>query len=249
MINPKKLMNILVSKNISFYCGVPDSILKFFTEQIDLNKKLKNIITVNEGSSVALAAGYYLSSNKIPCVYMQNSGLGNAINPLASIVHKKVYSLPMLLMIGWRGALKEKDELQHKVKGEITKKILSSLKIKHIVLSNKNLNSLKKLIDYSKKHSSPVACLVRNRTIKKIKNTNKKKHKGIENNIKRSFVILNLLKHIKKNTKIISTTGYTSRELFQLRKKFSIINGSDFYMVGGMGHSSILSRLFFSSSI
>ena len=138
MINPKKLMNILVSKNISFYCGVPDSILKFFTEQIDLNKKLKNIITVNEGSSVALAAGYYLSSNKIPCVYMQNSGLGNAINPLASIVHKKVYSLPMLLMIGWRGALKEKDELQHKVKGEITKKILSSLKIKHIVLSNKN---------------------------------------------------------------------------------------------------------------
>ena len=237
MINSLKLLNCLINNNINFFCGVPDSILKFFTQEVVKNKKVKNITTPNEGSSIALAAGYYLSKKKLACVYMQNSGLGNAINPLSSITHKKVYSIPMLLLIGWRGATGTLDEPQHRVKGSITKEILKLLKIKYIVLNSKNFSSLKKLINYSKKNSVPVACLFKNSVFEKNKNRIKKNFKL---GIKRIDFIKILLKYVKTNSKIISTTGYTSRELYQIRKQNSFKKGKDFYMVGGMGHASML---------
>ena len=116
--------------------------------------KKKHIIAVNEGNAVALGIGYYLSTKKIPCIYFQNSGLGNAINPLASISHPKVYSIPMLLIIGWRGAPKIKDEPQHKVKGLITKKILKLLNIKYCILRTpKDIKQLNKIINLSKKNN------------------------------------------------------------------------------------------------
>ena len=145
MIDAEKLLNFFLKKNISFFSGVPDSVLKNFTRLID-KKKLKHVKAVNEGSAVSVAIGEYLSSGKLPCVYLQNSGLGNAINPLISIAHKQVYNIPLLLLIGWRGdpSLKKKDEPQHRLKGAITPNLLKLLDINYVILNS--INDLKKFL-------------------------------------------------------------------------------------------------------
>ena len=111
MIYAEDLINNIKKKKIDFFTGVPDSILKFLSPIFD-KKTAHHMIATNEGSAVSIAMGYYLSKKKLPCVYFQNSGLGNAINPLASIAHSKVYSIPMLILIGWRGSPGIKDEIQ-----------------------------------------------------------------------------------------------------------------------------------------
>ena len=169
---------------------------------------------------------------------MQNSGLGNAVNPLASLAHTKVYSIPMLLLIGWRGSpFVKKDEPQHMVKGKITRNLLKLLDIKYCVLRNKrDLRKLSQIIKFGKKKQKPVACLIENNTLL---NNSIKKQKKIKK-FCRSDVIKTILSKIKKNTRIISTTGYTSRELNQIRETSKFKTGKDFYMIGAMGHSSIL---------
>ena len=240
MIFVKELLNTLKKNKISFYTGVPDSVLKNLSIYFDKMNKTKHIIAANEGSAVSIGIGYYLATKKIPCVYLQNSGLGNAVNPLISIAHKKVYSIPVLLMIGWRGSNKKKDEPQHKAKGKITPKILKLLNINYCILrKKKDLTKLSKLIKKSHKTGSIVACLIE-KDILKIQKKNKKIKKNRTLMLRKDF-ILELLKNIKKDTKIISTTGYTSRELMQIRKEKKITRGKDFYMVGGMGHASAVS--------
>ena len=161
MIDVEKFFNCLKKNEISFFTGVPDSVLKDTNSHFKNKKNNYHFVTGNEGSAVALAIGYFLSTNKIPCVYMQNSGLGNAINPLISIAHKKIYSIPMLLLIGWRGTPGIKDEPQHMVKGAITTKLLKLLNINFCTIkTSKDLKKLKKIISYSKKTQQPVACLV-----------------------------------------------------------------------------------------
>jgi phosphonopyruvate decarboxylase len=241
MIDANHLFLFLKKNKINFFTGVPDSILKSFSHILDIHKKkITNIITANEGSAVALAAGNYLSTKKPALVYMQNSGLGNAVNPLISICHPKVYSIPMILMIGWRGSINENDEPQHQLKGKITKSILKLLNIKFLVLKNtKDIKKIKNLIHYSKYKKTPVAILIKNQTL--YLNDNFKKEIKSKYFLTRELVINELLNKIKKNTRIISTTGYTSRELFQIRKNKKYKNGKDFYMVGGMGHVSMTS--------
>ena len=123
MIETQYLLNFLKKEKIDFFSGVPDSILKSTSSFLEKNK-LNHHVTANEGSAVSMAIGYHLATKKLACVYMQNSGLGNALNPLISISHPKVYSIPLMLMIGWRGSPGIPDEPQHKVKGDITTKIL-----------------------------------------------------------------------------------------------------------------------------
>ena len=127
MINPKKFYKTIKNIGIKQYVGVPDSVLKHL---LSIIPKKKNFISNNEGSAVAYGIGHYLSTKEIPLVYLQNSGLGNAVNPLISIAHKKVYSIPLLLLIGWRGAPNSNDEPQHQVQGEVTKNFLKLLGIK-----------------------------------------------------------------------------------------------------------------------
>ena len=241
MIDAKNLFLFLKKNKINFFTGVPDTVLKNFIYILDSNKKkIKHIIATNEGSAVALAAGNYLATKKLALVYMQNSGLGNAINPLISICHSKVYSIPLLLMIGWRGSPKENDEPQHQLKGKITPSILKLLNIKFSVLNNfGDLKKIKNLINYSKNKKRPVAFLIKNNTLSL--DGNFEKDNKSKNYLTREVVINGLLNSIKKNTRIISTTGYTSRELFQIRKNKKYKNGKDFYMVGGMGHASMTS--------
>ena len=242
MIDVDEIIIFLKNNKIDFYTGVPDSILKKLSSRID-NMNLKNhIISNNEGSAIALGAGYYLSKKKLPVIYMQNSGLGNAINPLISLAHKKVYSIPMLLIIGWRGASGTKDEPQHLEKGKITKDLLKLLNIKSLVLKKKvDFKKLKKLLSFAKKESTPVACLIKKDTFKLSKYSKKLiKEETYPKGLERSSVIKKILNKIKKNTDLISTTGFTSRELYQIRSDYKIKNGKDFYMVGAMGHAAML---------
>ena len=134
MVKINSLISILKKNNSDFFTGVPDSVLKELSYYLQSNKKIKHIIAVNEGAAVSIGIGYYLSSNKIPIIYMQNSGLSNALNPLISIAHKKVYSVPLILVIGWRGSPQIKDEPQHNVKGQITEQILKLLNIKYTAI-------------------------------------------------------------------------------------------------------------------
>jgi phosphonopyruvate decarboxylase len=241
MINSSDLLSFLIKNKVKFFTGVPDSVLKNFIYILDLHKKkISHIITANEGSAIALAAGNYLATKEPSLVYMQNSGLGNAINPLISICHSKVYSIPLILLIGWRGAPHENDEPQHQLKGRITPSILKLLNIKFLVLEDlKDLKKIQILINYSKNKKVPVAFLIKNNTLQ-LESVVKKNNK-IKKYFTRELVINELLNKINKNTRIVSTTGYTSRELFQIRKDKKYENGKDFYMVGGMGHASMLS--------
>mgnify|MGYP005992134291 FL=1 len=167
---------------------------------------------------------------------MQNSGLSNALNPLISIAHHKVYSIPLILIIGWRGSPRVKDEPQHNVKGKITEQILKLLNIKYTILrSVSDISKFDKQIKSAKKNKSIVACLIEQGSLEKNKNTIKKKDFY---SLNKEFFLKNLLDNLKKNTKIISSTGYNSRELMYLRKKYEYKNSKDFYMVGGMGHAS-----------
>ena len=242
MIEIKDLFRTLNKNNINFFTGVPDSVLKLFSNEIEKKNQSKHIVASNEGSAIALASGYFLAKKKIACVYMQNSGLGNAINPLASIAHSKVYSIPIFLIIGWRGSPEAgKDEPQHLVKGKITKNLLKLLGINSIVIRKKgDLKKIDKLIHSAKKFSKPVACLIENGIL--ISKINKKAVTiKSSSEITRSYFIEQMLNIISAKSRIIATTGYTSRELNQMRKFTKKNRGKDFYMVGGMGHSSIVS--------
>ena len=165
---------------------------------------------------------------------MQNSGLGNAINPLISIAHKKVYSIPMVLIIGWRGSPGTDDEPQHKLKGNITTDLLKLLNIKYYVInSDKDFDKVDKIFKSVKKNNQAGALLIKNGVLKKIGKKNKILRSGLE----KEYFFLKLLKVLKKSDRIISSTGYTSREIYQTRINHNIINGKDFYLVGGMGHT------------
>ena len=167
MISPKEFYDYLIKKNINFFSGVPDSLLKDICAYIDDNSRVnQHVISANEGNSVAIAAGYHLATGKIPMVYMQNSGLGNAYNPLISLTSKEVYSIPMLLMIGWRGEPGVKDEPQHQKQGQVTKSQLESLDIDYLILdSNSNLEeTVNSCIEKATKQNSPVAILVKKNT-------------------------------------------------------------------------------------
>jgi len=236
MIKIDSLINILKKNNTDFFTGVPDSVLKELSIYLQPKDKKNHIIASNEGSAVSIGIGYHLSSKRVPCIYMQNSGLSNAFNPLISIADKKVYSIPLILIIGWRGSPRLNDEPQHNVKGKITENILKLLNVKYTILrSNADLNKFDKQIKTAKKNNSIVACLIEQGTLEKIKKVNRKKDFY---KLDKEFFLKTLLQTLKKNTKVISSTGYNSRELMYLRNKHQIINSKDFYMVGGMGHTA-----------
>ena len=229
------LIKILKKNKINFFTGVPDSVLKPLSLKLSNLGKKNHIITANEGGSVSLATGYFLATKKIALVYLQNSGLGNIVNPITSMIHKNVYGIPMLLFIGWRGAPKIKDEIQHNVQGKITLKQLKLLDIPYKIFNKKNYQKqLGGLIKISKNFNKPVALIFKREDL----NTSKSKKKQVIKSkaIFRPDFISALLSECK-NSRIIATTGFTSRELFQLRKKFRSSASKDFYMVGAMGHS------------
>ena len=135
MIYSDELLNLFKKKKISLFCGVPDSVLKHFSNTLHGIKN--HFICTNEGSAVSLAIGNYLTTKSVALVYMQNSGFANAINPLISVAEKTVYCVPLVLLIGWRGSPGMDDEPQHIAKGKITTKLLNNLNIRYLIINEK----------------------------------------------------------------------------------------------------------------
>lgn len=241
MVEVKEFYNELLDNDISFFTGVPDSLLKSFCAYIKDNVSAhKNIISANEGNAIGLASGYYLGTRKIGLVYMQNSGLGNAVNPLASLTDKLVYSIPMLLVIGWRGEPKRHDEPQHKKQGLITTETLEMLGIKYEILDTDTNNDemklkVKKAYSYMNENNEPYALVIKKDTFDEYK---LKSNTSFEFKMTREEAIEIVVSQMKENSVIVSTTGMASRELFELREKHKENHNKDFLTVGSMGHAS-----------
>ena len=237
MISIDDLIYQLKKNNLNFFSGVPDSLFKDFCFEIEKKFKSSHHIAANEGSAIGIGIGYHLKTNKIPVIYMQNSGLGNAINPLISLADSNVYKIPLFLIIGWRGEPNNKfiDEPQHLTQGKETINFLKNLKIKFKIINSKS--NIKKIIKdlkkYSQKTKLPVCMLIkRNSFAKKIlkKKENKNKFFFREDLLK---IIVNKL---PVNSILVSTTGILSRELNEIiKKQGKKINY--FMCVGGMGHA------------
>ena len=238
MINVSDFYRILRDNEINFYTGVPDSLLKdicaFITDKVP---EEYHIIAANEGTALGLAVGHYLATDKLALVYMQNSGLGNAINPLLSIADEEVYGIPMLLLIGWRGEPGLKDEPQHIKQGKVTEDLLQAMKIPYQILDEHSDTTviLEKAIYISIKESKPYALLVKKNTFDNYKS---KKCKTSSFELNREEAVKLIIDSINKKDIVISTTGKTSREVFEYRETLRQNHENDFLTVGAMGHTS-----------
>ena len=168
MLDCQTFFNSLTRNQMTFYTGVPDSLLKDFCAYItDHVPAQHHLITPNEGNAIALATGYHLATGQVPVVYMQNSGLGNCINPLTSLSDPEVYGIPMLLLIGWRGEPGVKDEPQHVKMGRINPALLDALEIPYAILPSESQaaeQTVEQLLAQARKDSCPVALLVKKNT-------------------------------------------------------------------------------------
>jgi len=241
LITPESFYRSLINSGIGFFSGVPDSLLKNFCAYLhDHCSNEEHLIAANEGSAIALGIGYHLATQRLPLIYMQNSGIGNAINPLLSLADAEVYSIPMLLLVGWRGEPGAKDEPQHMKQGRIMKDLLKTLEIPFDnvnpnLSSTQILNVLNTLIEKSFKNKSPAVLLVSKGTFESysLKSTNENSFKLL-----REEVIQLIAKSILDKDVIVSTTGLASRELFEFRASTNQNHSQDFLTVGGMGHAN-----------
>ncbi len=240
MISPRFFLESLKSLEIDFFTGVPDSLLKDVCAYItDCVPSENNIIASNEGSAVALTAGYHLATGKIPVVYMQNSGLGNTVNPLLSLTDKEVYNIPLLLLIGWRGEPGTKDEPQHIKQGKTTVSLLESMGINHVVLSpdrEEFLLQLETAVSYMTDTNEPFAFVVRKETFEKYALSTESVSPPLS--LSREGAIGQVVSSLGKGSLIVSTTGMISRELFEYRENNRESHETDFLTVGSMGHAS-----------
>jgi phosphonopyruvate decarboxylase len=238
MINPKDFFESITSRGVGLYAGVPDSLLANFCAYVDdQGGRDRHLITANEGNAVALAMGYHVATGKVAAVYMQNSGLGNAVNPLTSLADPEVYKVPMLLIIGWRGEPGINDEPQHVKQGRVTLAQLDVLEIPYWVIDAKgNFNeSLDTAFASMRERNAPVALVVRKDTFAKY---NSQSGGDIAlSDLRREEALEKILQMCAEEDLIISTTGKTSREIFELRIKHGQ-KQRDFLTVGGMGHTA-----------
>mgnify|MGYP001037886324 CR=1 FL=1 len=241
MINQEIFIKQLKDIGVEFITGVPDTLLNEFCLSIEENwPKNKHIIAANEGNAAALACGYHLSTGSIPLVYMQNSGMGNTINPLLSLSNKEVYSIPMVLLIGWRGDPDEKDHLQHKKQGELTPILLDALDIPYKILEDNEedvLAATSWAVNEAKSLNSPVALIAKKNVFENGQKVDLSKEESTFEMF-REDVIENLLDYLPKDTIYVASTGRATRELYFLRKHRGESHENDFLNIGAMGHSS-----------
>jgi len=241
MISPAYFFDMLKDNGLTFYTGVPDSLLKDFCAYVTDNTSVKDhIIAANEGNAIALASGYHLATGKIGVVYLQNSGLGNCVNPLTSLTDKEIYSLPLLLLIGWRAEPGKKDEPQHRKMGRITLPLLGVLEIPYAILPESEeevKREVQKAAEHLNNTKTPYAIVVREGTFDSYSlRTKQETHFPLI----REEAIKLVVSLLDKDDIIVSTTGKTSRELFEFRKAAGHGHHQDFLTVGSMGHSSAI---------
>lgn len=239
MISPKFFIDKLEALGIEFYAGVPDSLLKNICAYISDNlDERHNIITANEGGAVGLAAGYHLATGKIGCVYMQNSGEGNIINPLASLTDKEVYNIPLLLLIGWRGRPGVHDEPQHVKQGKITTGLLNTMGINYDVLSkdeDKAAKQMEHAVSLIQSTNEVYALVIEKDTFESY-TLQREEKKSLS--LSREEAIQTVAAATDVKDAIVGTTGMISRELFEYREKMHEGHERDFLTVGAMGHAS-----------
>ncbi|MCM4150233.1 phosphonopyruvate decarboxylase [Arenibacter sp. N53] len=238
MIDPSKFYNALLVRGINFFTGVPDSLLKDICAYIsDRAPEERHIISANEGTSVGLAVGNYLASGNIPLVYMQNSGFGNTVNPILSIADNDVYGIPMILLIGWRGEPGIKDEPQHIKQGMVSEDLLNAMKLPYLVVDGYSDIELvlDKAIHTAKSEMKPFALLVRKNSFEKY---SLKKSNSTRYPLNREGAVKLIIDQLGENDIVVSTTGKTSREVFEYRKALQQTHEKDFLTVGAMGHTS-----------
>lgn len=239
MIRPSYFYDMLKGFDIDFYAGVPDSLLKnlcaYITDHADATH---NIIAANEGGAMGIAAGYHLATGRIACVYMQNSGEGNIINPLASLTDKEVYNIPVLLLIGWRGRPGVHDEPQHVKQGKVTTGLLNTMGINYTVLSKDEEKAAKQVDAACKYMSSTNECyaLVIEKDTFDAYTLQNKVVSGL--GLSREDAIETAVRCLQEDAVVVSTTGMISRELFEIRERNGQGHAHDFLTVGSMGHAS-----------
>ncbi len=235
MINTTDFYQKLLDNNIDFFAGVPDSLLANLCACIkEKTPSEKNIITANEGNAVAMCAGYHLATNKIGVVYMQNSGEGNAVNPLVSLADEEVYSIPMLLIIGWRGEPGKHDEPQHVKQGKITLSLLDVMGIKYEILNDDYEKQIETSVAYMRRENKPYALIIQKGLFSEFKlNKETSSYK-----MTREEALKAIIDSLGDEDFIVSTTGKTSREIFEIREQEKSGHDNDFLTVGSMGHTA-----------
>lgn len=232
MIDPKRFLDGLTARGFDYFAGVPDSLLKELCACLTQNAP-HHVLTANEGNAVAAAAGYYMATGRCGVVYMQNSGIGNAVNPLLSLADEQVYAIPMLLLIGWRGEPGVHDEPQHVTQGRLTLPLLETMGIAYEVLNEDWEAALSRLIDRMRRESKPVALVVRKGTFSPFALSKPAPAFPLT----REEALAAVLDALPPRAVVVSTTGKTSRELFELRERRGEGHGRDFLTVGSMGHT------------
>ena len=238
MIRPEYFIEKLRENGIDCFAGVPDSLLKnmcaYITDHFDA---AHNIITANEGAAVGLAAGHYLATGRPACVYMQNSGEGNIINPMASLTDPEVYNIPVLLLIGWRGRPGIHDEPQHVKQGKVTTGLLNVMGINYEVLAKEEDKAEKQIAKAIKalQNKDMFALVIEKDTFDEYKLQNVEKN---DLTMSREEAIQTVAAALGEIDCIVSTTGMISRELFEYRAAMNQGHERDFLTVGSMGHAS-----------
>ncbi|MBQ6723800.1 MAG: phosphonopyruvate decarboxylase [Paludibacteraceae bacterium] len=236
MIQPKDFIERLRAGGVDFFAGVPDSLLKnlcaFITDNVS---RENNIIAANEGGAVALAAGYHLATGKTGCVYMQNSGEGNAVNPLLSLMDADVYRMPLLMIIGWRGEPGVHDEPQHVKQGKVTLSLLETMGVSYAVLDENWEQQVSEALKTIHETNGVFALIIRKGTFENYVLQNQ----TISSlPMSREEAIKMVADKLREDDIVVSTTGMISRELFEYRVAKQQGHSHDFLTVGSMGHAS-----------
>ncbi len=245
MIPPAVFLDELKAQGVNFFAGVPDSLMKGLNYQMSNScSSDEHVITSSEGSAVGHAIGYFAATEKLAAVYMQNSGLGNAYNPLISLADPAIYSIPMILLVGWRGEISDddiqlKDEPQHIKQGQITLRTLKTMGIPFEVIDGASFNwkqKIKGLILKANSEQRPVAAVFRKNTFDNVLLVSSQPERSPD--LSREEAIQHVVDNSLPSDIFVASTGMIGRELFEIRKRYGQTHATDFLTVGGMGHAS-----------
>ncbi len=238
MVDQKQLFDALDAMGVDFFTGVPDSLLNDFCLYMTNNMTAQqHVMAANEGNAIAIAAGHYMATGKLPLVYMQNSGIGNATNPLLSLTHDCVYGIPMLLVIGWRGDPAINDHAQHKKQGELTPVLMKDMDIPYEILDDEAtvIEKFSWASNKAREISSPVALIAK----KAILTQKEKKQQYAESSLmNREEAVAVVVEVLGADAIYLGTTGRATREVHEQLKLHNIGVGHEWQNVGSMGHVS-----------
>ena len=239
MLDQKLVLETLARNGVTYFTGVPDSYLNGFCSCALAHCGDRFVIAANEGNAVAIAAGHYFATKELPLVFLQNSGLGNALNPLCSLVDEAVYAVPMILLVGWRGkGNTEPNHPQHKLQGEITPKLLEILHIPYKILSDDDAgfaDAVREAAAYCRETRRPYGLIAPKGVMAASEKAN---DVDASYPMSRQDAIEVILDHMPSDAVYAATTGRASRELFFLREKRNETKAHDYLNVGSMGHAS-----------